>query len=292
MSGSKDERRELGAKEWFSSTLNTILFILLLFSFIFIVFILLLVYKMNPKCRNWIKSWFKKQEVTVDKKTLEHDWNRYVEHKNQQRKIDKKELKKDIHSNSLIYHRVITKELQKTKKKSNLDSHEDEDFAESKKESHRSIMAKYQDDQEIGVEQVKIDNVNHTDEEIQNDEDVDFQGLGLQQYLKNNNVISNNESGRNREIGKKSKEDYVKEAQYYNEQLNTMGEQDLIYKTQVRILKKDIKEKAKQEVRKELDYSSDEDQELFINAPEDEFQRKKNLIRELMALPNQKDNIK
>ena len=74
-------RRSLDSQGWFKNPLNTIIFVISIFAFIFFIFVLLMIYKMNPRLRNWIKGLFKKKEVVVDKETLERDWTRYVERK-------------------------------------------------------------------------------------------------------------------------------------------------------------------------------------------------------------------
>ena len=77
----ENNRRQLDIQSWFANPINTIVFVIIVFVFVVIILVILLIYKMNPKLRNWIKSCCKKKPVTVDKETLEKDWNRYVERK-------------------------------------------------------------------------------------------------------------------------------------------------------------------------------------------------------------------
>lgn len=79
--GESQQHRSLDIQGWFSNPVNTIIFILGLLTFIILIFVLLLVYKMNPKCRNWFKGLFRKKEIVIDEETKERDYQRYLERK-------------------------------------------------------------------------------------------------------------------------------------------------------------------------------------------------------------------
>lgn len=74
-------RRRLDIQTWFGNPVNVIIFVISLFAFIMLILVILLIYKMNPRLRNWIKGLCKKKPVVVEKETLERDWTRYVERK-------------------------------------------------------------------------------------------------------------------------------------------------------------------------------------------------------------------
>ena len=63
---------------WFESPTNTIIFIISLFTLIVTIMVIMLVYKMNPNCRNSIKGICKKKKIVVDEETKKQDWEKYV----------------------------------------------------------------------------------------------------------------------------------------------------------------------------------------------------------------------
>ncbi|CAI2387877.1 unnamed protein product [Moneuplotes crassus] len=79
------DKRGLSSESWFSKPINTIIFILLIFAVIMIVFIILLVYKASPSCRNWFKGLFRRKKSENSKDYLQRDLESYIQRKKSQK---------------------------------------------------------------------------------------------------------------------------------------------------------------------------------------------------------------
>lgn len=135
----------------------------------------------------------------------------------------------------------------------------------------------------VGLNEIKLDDPD-TDKD-HGDEDVDFQGLGLRKYLEKQNIISveRPDYGADK-MGKRSKLDYVKDLAYFNEEMKKYGDKDIIKQSERRLLHKEIEERAREEVKKQLQEEGEgEEESLYIDKQEDSFERKKTRIRDLMC---------
>lgn len=146
----------------------------------------------------------------------------------------------------------------------------------------KGILVRDTRESTVGLNEIKLDDPD-TDKD-QGDEDVDFQGLGLRKYLEKQNIISvqRPEYGA-KEMGKRSKLDYIKDLAYFNQEVKKYGEKDIIKQSQQRLLHKEIENRAREEVKKQYEEEGEgEGESLYINKSEDSFERKKTKIRDLM----------
>ena len=156
-------------------------------------------------------------------------------------------------SNSVKYDRVFSlpdeeKNKSKRKSKKNVDDEDSKHFNHSKESQGSDINRR---NSNVELRHVKFSNIYETDKDNNDDEDIDFQGLGLRKYLESKNIISVMKPDSNPDkIGKKSKLDYVKEIAYFNQELNKLDWKDIIKESNKRLAKREIKEKAREEVYK------------------------------------------
>lgn len=138
----------------------------------------------------------------------------------------------------------------------------------------------------------KFSNIYETDKDNNEDEDIDFQGLGLRKYLESKNIISVVKPASNpSKMGKKSKLDYAKEIAYFNQELNKLDCKDVIKESNQRLAKKTIKNQAREEAHRQLKEEGEEvdEEDIYVDKSENSFERKKNRIHDLMG--NNSENI-
>ena len=124
---------------------------------------------------------------------------------------------------------------------------------------------------------------NHKNQNIdEEEEDVDFEQLGLRKYLEKRNIISVERPDNNPDrMGKKSKLDYIKELVYLNSEVKNLGSRDIIKESRKRLKQREIKESAQEEIKKKLE-DDEIEEELYVDKSEDSFERKKSNMRNLM----------
>lgn len=152
-----------------------------------------------------------------------------------------------------------------------------------------SNRSEYDKMAQTGLFQVKFGGQKNQDDRKDEEEDVDFQGLGLRKYLERQNIISVERPDFDaKKYGKRSKLDYVKDLAYFQAEIDKLGGRDVIKESERRLIQKRIEDEAKDEAMKKLreDGDSAED-ELFVDKPEDSFERRKNNIRNMMCKNNE-----
>jgi hypothetical protein len=161
---------------------------------------------------------------------------------------------------------------------------EEEDDEEAKElPKRKGILAKGTRTNQIVLDEIKLANINNTDQEENGDEDIDFQGLGLRKYLEKKNVMSveRPDYGVDK-MGKRSKMEYVKNLAYFHEEMNKLGDRKVIKESERRLYQREIEEQVRKEVKKELEGEGEENDSIYVDKSEDSFQRKKSNYRELM----------
>lgn len=158
--------------------------------------------------------------------------------------------------------------------------------------SRRTALIHNSRNKGVKLDQIRFSNIHETSKEpIDEEEDVDFQGLGLRKYLEKQNIIAveRPDYGPDK-VGKRSKLDYIKDIAYFNEELKRLGGEKVIKESEQRLIKREIHEQAREEVNKELQAEGEDyEEELYVEKSEDSFERKRSNLRDLMS--KNKENV-